>query len=251
MSIGVATSFATTLVQYFSPTKSPFYPIVAMTVVALEWSVEVRGNWSAIFWPLVMVLMISTTLAFLNRPDFDEREYNDQVKFARAAGVSSGVLCLTWLAVSIAPYPAQPNYHYWTVYWCCIIQAAVLLLYTFVYFNKEVVPHTVNFVQLALMTATFIVGATYAAKQFDYALPAAERETHELVFSEIPYWISEPKGRIFSVLILGWVACMILWCNHLRKVFRLTINPSDIRVQPSSNVVPMVKPPSTNDQMAS
>ena len=81
---GSATSFATTIMSYFSPSKSPFYSIIAFGTVALLLS---REQIEAISWlwisvPVFAVLALPAILSFKNRAVFHDDEGEEQLRLA-------------------------------------------------------------------------------------------------------------------------------------------------------------------------
>ncbi len=172
MSIMGAASLATTIFTYFSPTKSPYYAVIAFGTGALVMTREVDHNWAITFLPVAAVLAASTLLSFLSRPAFTSREYNDQLKFARSFGISSAVLSLVGISLAVRPLNVEGvgpinEWYYWVVYGMAIAQMLIFLLYIFIFHNYESKQKGSNFVQLSLVISTLLIGASYAASGFD------------------------------------------------------------------------------------
>ena len=82
MSVSGAAAIATTVFSYFSPTKSPFYTVIAFGAVALILSIEINADYSLlIFIPICVVLLVTTFLSFRSTSDITATEYNNQIKF--------------------------------------------------------------------------------------------------------------------------------------------------------------------------
>lgn len=176
MAAMAAVSIATTVFGYFSPTKSPYYAIIAAGTGALIYSREVHDlNWVIIFVPVVGVLAVSTLLSFFSSPSFTSEEYNNQLKFARSFGISSAIICLVYAAIEIGPEAStqgesttyENTWYFMTSYAVCLMQLLLFLLYIFVFHNYESKQKGQNFVQLSLVVSTFLIGATYAATTYD------------------------------------------------------------------------------------
>ncbi len=108
----------------------------------------------------------------LSRPAFTSREYNDQLKFARSFGISSAVLSLVGLSIAVRPLNVEGigpinEWYYWVVYGMAIAQMFIFLLYIFIFHNYDSKQKGSNFVQLSLVISTLLIGASYAAANFD------------------------------------------------------------------------------------
>lgn len=211
MNLSDAASLATTIGSYFSPTRSPFYPIVAISIISLELSAGIRTNWWIFYLPIAIVLLISTLLSFSSHPEFKKKEYKDQIRFARACTVSAAVLGLAGLGKfeSKTNLITWEQWDFWFVYVAGVAQAAVLMMYTYIYNNRALPSRGLNFVQLALITSSYLLGAAYAAV-------AAQPGKDEFAF----------KVTLVTIL-MGWSLCMLLWMKHLRDAFRTRATPAE------------------------
>lgn len=218
MNISAATSFAQTVLAYFSPTKSPYYSVIAFATTALAMSAPISMNWEIIFFPIVMLLFYCNYLSIFDRPDFEEKEYDDQIKFSRAFSLSSAVLCLVFVGLKIEPDKEAlvNNWHFWVGYLTCISQVSLFCIYAYVYANLQTKPVSRNFVQLALITSTYLIGLTYANIAYDNASPDSETRLHFLY--------------LLITLCLLWLSTMLVWLIHLKKsiVFKF-ITPEDAK----------------------
>jgi uncharacterized membrane protein YjfL (UPF0719 family) len=218
MSFSAATSFAQTILSYFSPTKSPYYSVIAFGVTASIFSADITTNWLIIYIPITLLLLYSTLLSLFDRPDFDEKEYNDQIKFARAFSLSAAILCLVYTGLTVLPDTEtnENHWYFWAAYVACLVQLVLFCFYTFVYANLQTRPVNQNFVQLALITSTFLIGLTYTNNAYASAIEYDDVEMmdHYLV--------------IFLCLYVFWLLTAFVWFNHLRKtiVFKVLI-PQD------------------------
>jgi magnesium-transporting ATPase (P-type) len=222
MSIGGAASIATTVFAYFSPTKSPYYAVIAFGTGALVMTRFVPvHNWAITFWPVVLVLAASTLLSFLSRPAFTSEEYNNQLKFARSFGISSAVLCLVWVSTAVepgvvkgagqgAPKSLENHWYYWVVYAMAIAQILIFLLYIFIFHNYDARQKGKNFIQLSLVIATLLIGASYAASTYR-------------VYDDRPY-----DYAVVIALAALWSMCALNLGYYLARNFKLA-PPADAR----------------------
>ena len=208
-----ATSLATTIFSYFSPTKSPYYSVIAFSAVALTLSVDVRENYWLIVAPMFLVMAISTALALRSKPDFTSREYNNQLRFARAFGISSAVLCLAFIGLRIEPEPDPDlperivnSWWFWAGYAAAVGQAGLFMLYIFIYHSYESKQRGVNFIQLSLIFGTFLIAATYISVEH------GGRET-------------EPVVALLFLYLL-WTICALFILGYLLRNFQL-VRPED------------------------
>ncbi|MCW8914361.1 MAG: hypothetical protein OQK24_00745 [Magnetovibrio sp.] len=168
MIASAAMSFATTVFGYFSPTKSPYYAVIVFGTVAATILMDANEiNWIFGFVPVALTLLISSALAFRSKPDFTAKEYNDQLKFARSFGVSSALLCLALAVAMIEPETSdgrtENRFEYLLAYGASLVHIILFLSYIFVFHNFNARRRGVNFVQISLITSTYLIGVTYVA----------------------------------------------------------------------------------------
>ena len=211
---GSATSFATTVLSYFSPSKSPFYSVVAFGTIALVLSCEKidKVDFLAVFTPIFLVLALSAFLSFKNRPDFEEGQGEEQLRFARSFSISSALLSFVLTARAVD----ENILIFWINYIACLSQIVTFLMYTWARSQTPEEQTRINFVQFALITATFLIGASYSSIEYVSSLVLKEGET------EIPAY----AGRYFLVavsLYFLWFCCLIYWLKHLSTLIRIEI----------------------------
>lgn len=216
MSISAATTFAQTVLTYFSPTKSPYYSVIAFATTALVMSASIASNWFIVYLPIVILLAYSTFLSVFDKPIFEEKEYDDQIKFSRAFSLSAAVLCLVLTALIIEP-DEETNinpWNFWVGYAASLIQLIIFSIYAYVYANLQTKQVSRNFVQLALITSTYLIGLSYTNFSYNDARIDSTASNHF-------YYL-------FLTLIFFWLSTILVWLNHLRKSveFRVLI-PED------------------------
>lgn len=207
---GSATSFATTILSYFSPSKSPFYSVIAFGTVALLLSCEKieAVSWLWVSIPIFSVLLLSSVLSFQNRALFQEGEGEDQLRFARSFSISSGLLTFVLTARATEQVPLA----FWANYDACIAQVVVFLLYAWARSESLEEQEDLNFVQFALITATFLIGASYANAQYASAVtstPPSPYLSRYLIAS--------------ASLYLLWFSLLLVWVRHLAKLIQINI----------------------------
>ena len=165
-----ALPIVTTIFTYFSPTKSPYYAVISFGTAALVMAREVHeSNWLIVYLPIFLTLFMSAVLSLRSRPEFTSEEYNNQLRFARSFGVSSAVLCLAYAALNVESYDQEGElvnrWFFWSSYFISLAQTILFLLFIFIYHNYDSRQTGQNFIQLALVTASFLIGATYTVAQ--------------------------------------------------------------------------------------
>ena len=211
MSVTAAMSFAQTVLSYFSPTKSPYYSVIAFGTVSLILTEEISDkNWSIIFFPIIILLLYSTVLSIFDKPNFDNQEYDDQIKFSRAFSLSVAVSCMVYTGLSIEPDEFGNPWYFWVAYAACIVQLSIFSFYAYVYANLKTKPVNRNFVQLALITSTYLIGFAYANTNIN--------ESYHFFY-------------ICISLFLFWSLTILVWLDHLRKsiVFKILVPVDTVR----------------------
>lgn len=214
MALPAATALAATIFSYFSPTKSPFYTVISFGALGLVLAVEVEANFDLVFVPICAVLLVSTLLSFRNAPNFSAEEYNNQIKFARSFGISAAILCLVFLAREVEPIApdggGDPRNHwwFWAGYATGLTQAAIFLLYIFIYHNYDSRQRGVNVIQMSLIISTYLIAATYVSVEH-------YRDIEE----------SAPN-RVLIALYVYWGLCALFMLVYLLRNFRLAM-PAD------------------------
>ncbi len=208
--VGPATSFASTILSYFSPTKSPFYSVIAFGTIALILTCErlEKVNWFWVSLPVFAVLALSAVLSFKYVTVFEPGEGEDQLRFARSFSISSALLTF----VITARETQQDSLAFWANYDACLAQIVTFLMYTWVRSESAEEQHKLNFVQFALITATFLIGASYANAQY------ASRVTEKLAQP------STERYLVVAVSLYGlWLCLLLLWIKHLAGLIEITI----------------------------
>lgn len=165
-----ALPIVTTVFSYFSPTKSPYYAVISFGTVGLVLARQINEtNWLIIFLPIYLTLLVSTILSLRSRPEFTSEEYNNQLRFARSFGISSAILCLVFTGLRVESFDDQGvlinRWFFWSGYFVCLAQIVVFLLYIFIYHNYDAHQAGRNFIQITLVTASFLIGSTYTVTQ--------------------------------------------------------------------------------------
>lgn len=209
---GPATSFATTILSYFSPAKSPFYGVIAFGTVALILSAERidKMPWLSVAIPIYVVLVLSLVLSLKYRPNFEEGQGEDQMMFARSFAISSALLALVLTARSVQ----DDNLAFWTNYVACLAQVVVFLAYAWARSQSSEEQSQINFVQFALISITFLVGASYSNIEYVVFITKAQDK------------VSLEGERYFMVaagLYLLWSFSLARWIKHLLTLIRVEI----------------------------
>lgn len=216
---GTGMSIMTTIIGYFHPSKSPFYGIIAIGTIALALSCNSldKVSWYFVSIPIYLVLFISLMMAFLNTPSSTHENVPDQLRFARSFSVSSALLCLVLTAMKVD----ENTTAFILTYVVCLIQIITFLLYTYARSKKEETQTNLNYVQLALITTTFLIGASYCIVHLEQRTVILDKPENY----EILRWFMKPEYREAAIgLYLLWSICIIYWINYLRKIIKLSIS---------------------------
>lgn len=209
---GPATSFATTILSYFSPARSPFYGVIAFGTVALILSAEKidKMPWLLVAVPIFGVLLLSLAFSLKFRPNFEEGQGEDQLMFARSFAISSALLTFVLTARSVE----ENDLAFWANYLVCLAQVVVFLAYAWARSQSTEEQVQFNFVQFALISIAFLVGASYSNVEY-VQLVAREAEQD-----------APDAGRYFMVatgLYVLWFLALIRWVKHLATLIRVEI----------------------------
>jgi hypothetical protein len=208
--VGPATSFASTVLSYFSPAKSPFYSVIAFGTAAFILSCEQidQAVWMAVAVPIYVVLGLALGLSFRARTVFAEGEGEEQLRFARSFIISSGLLAFVLTARAVN----KNGLAFWTNYAACLLQISTFLVYWWARSHTAEEQTNVNFVQLALITATFLIGASYASSKYVVALTDKDNPSN-----------ASNYFRVAAGLYFWWLVCLGWWLRHLSTLIRVQI----------------------------
>lgn len=223
-----ALPIVTTVFSYFSPTKSPYYAVISFGTAGLVLAREINQmNWLIVFLPIYLTLLVSTVLSLRSRPEFTSEEYNNQLRFARSFGISSAILCLAFTGLRVESYDDQGDlvnrWFFWSGYFVCLAQMVVFLLYIFIYHNYDARQTGRNFIQLTLVTSSFLIGATYTVTE---------------------YFDAESTPHLVTLLGLYalWAICIAYLSLYLAENFQL---------EPPQDATPQRSPPEETAAAAS
>lgn len=168
------------VLAYINPVKYPFYVIILLGIITL---VDVSNNniiqdkWYFITCPIFVAMVLSLYLAFLDSQSLENRRaYEFQMKLARMIGIIVPFVCFIVVKDNVLK-----NENFLWLYLPCIIQIFVFIVFAFIaikngkeYFSKF------NFIQLAMITTSLIVGITYCSINYVHNLD----EKKEINFSK-------------------------------------------------------------------
>ncbi len=211
---GPAASIANTIFSYFSPSKSPFYAVIAFGTVALLLSCEKIDSalWLPVAIPIWLVLAVAWLLSFQDRPSFEAGQHEEQLRFARSFSISSALLAIVLTARAVD----QDLPSFWGNYVACFLQVLIFLLYAWARSATEESAAAMNFVQFALITTTFLVGASFGLTEYVQHLPKPDRDANSSIVA-FQYLCSA-----ISLYAL-WAACIVRWSKHLATLIRVEI----------------------------
>lgn len=207
-------SIVSTIFSYFSPAKSPFYAVIAFGTTSLVFACYKLSpfGWWLIYIPLAFVLCIALKLSLKDRAVFSDTESSEQIRFARSFSVSVAMLALVYTAREVDGHDIQ----FFTSYAVCILQIIVFLLYTWARSHIEESIDGENFVQICLITSTFLIGASYANTEYVGCLARYADEPNIETLCKKFFIVS-------FTLYAMWMACIIFWIRHLASLIKIHI----------------------------
>jgi hypothetical protein len=101
--LGAIESAGSSLLNYFSPTRSPYYTVAVAACFALAWVAEVddKGQWLYLAIPSFVVASMTLYLSFDAKNVLTEAEHAEQLRFARSTSISAAVVSLSIAGRSI------------------------------------------------------------------------------------------------------------------------------------------------------
>lgn len=199
---------AGTLLNYFSPTRSPYYTVALAACFALAWVCDVQqsNQWLMLSIPAFVVAAITLWLSFDAKNVLSEAEHAEQLRFARSTSISAAVLSLAFAGSHIAWSGNQPSFFYWTL-GLCSIQIVIFVVFSWALNQEGSLPGSNrNYVQLTLLTSAFLVDTVT-----NLALASSETVNEKVTH------------HIRTALALGilWLFCAAFWVMTLRKVISI------------------------------
>jgi hypothetical protein len=198
-------TYAETVLRYFNPSRSPFYAIIAVAVIALELADNtLKGSrWALVATILLAILTIGVTFSLSSKVTMAVEEYSDQLSLSRSICISAALLALWFFG---ANYEDDPRFY--CVVALALFQAVTFLLYTWAGTERPPTLHETNYVQLGLITTTLFLGALFLLKKVVVSQ------------GQIDWWGTADANTAAIVLLLLWIACMRVW---LRLISTLVI----------------------------
>jgi hypothetical protein len=195
--VGSVASFASTVWNYFSPSRSPFYSTIVAGSVAMVLSCDnIEGKrWYQVAVPIFAVLGVSLLLSNENKARANEQK--DQLTFGRSLCISSAILTLVIVSGEVKDQTFSFDMNYGT----CLTQICVFVIYVWARNKAPLETSDSNFVQLALVTTTFLVTGGWALAQYATNLKDSVLARHYLIVAMGLYGL--------------WFICTCLWIRHL------------------------------------
>lgn len=209
--LGSAVPIGNAILAHFNPAKSPFYGVIAFGTAALLLTCQgiAPAHWQAVSVPIWCVLAIAWSLSLNDAHTFEPGQHEDQLRFARSLSISGALLALVLTARAVDAQPMA----FWLNYIACFFQVLVFLLYTWARSRRCEDCSGMNFVQFALITTTFLVGASYGLSKYASLLAEDTPVSTDEAFRFLSAAIS---------LYALWALCVLRWCKHLFTLVRIT-----------------------------
>ena len=266
MAISPFTQFAavTRVMEYLRPDRSPFFVVIVTGIAGIMYlcSQDILGiTFYVAALPIVAVLTCLTGLCLISTQNGNVggdkgeaaaslspeelQEIDNQLRLSRSLGIMSGVFCLA-LGGSDAVYELPfilggETFSmdvtlgvFCVIYVTSVVQILIFVVYAAIRVNRrEPAPSSSNFVQIALVTSAFLVGAAICMYQADELTFIVRHEIKELTISEDGTKVNKsPEDGINKFLLasialyLHWLWCQVHWVKQLGKVVQISIRPS-------------------------
>ena len=222
MSATAAFTYAQTVLRYFNPSRSPFYAIIAIGTISLDYAYDgLEGTrWHIVAGIIMAVLGIATWISLTDRATMSKEEYVDQLYFSRSICVSAALMALTYFSVGY-----QDELRFNVVLVMSIVQTLTFLLYIWARKDSPQELTDTNYVQLALITTTFFLGAMNLLQT-----PASGVEDQGIEWKQT---LSENFPSLYLSIL--WLTCIRVWWQLIRKlVIILERRPEKSNTSPAS-----------------
>jgi hypothetical protein len=209
MAIPGAAEGVTGLLNYFNPSKSPYYTIGIAACVSLYFACDVQrhGLWRCLSYPVFVVAFLTFLLALDAKNYLSKEAHAEQLRFARSTCISFAVLTLSFAGREIANgSPKDPMSHlqtinFWTVVIICSVQTGLFLLTNWALNKEEGVLEDHNYVQITLLTSAFLIDTSVNLTQgYGDDIQSAQHQT---------------TAYILGIL---WILCVAFWIIKLAKL---------------------------------
>ena len=199
------------LLNYFNPSKSPYYTIGIAACVSLYYACEVErhGLWKWLAYPVFVVAFLTFVLALDARNYLTKEAHAEQLRFARSTCISFAILTLSFAGREIARGPAgasqmtsQQATNFWIVVIICSVQTALFLLTNWAMNKKEEgVMEDHNYVQITLLTSAFLIDTCINLTQgYGDDISSNQHQTTAYVLGSF------------------WILCVVFWIYKLAKL---------------------------------
>jgi hypothetical protein len=210
MAIPGAAEGVTGLLNYFNPSKSPYYTIGIAACISLYFACDVErpGLWKWLAYPVFLVAFLTFVLALDAKNFLSKEAHAEQLRFARSTCISFAVLTLSFAGRQIAQGPAnvsmnnRQTHNFWIVVIICSAQTALFLVTNWA-LNKEEegIMEDHNYVQITLLTSAFLIDTSVNLTQgFGDDIQSTQHQT--------------------TAYVLGtfWILCVAFWIYKLAKL---------------------------------
>jgi hypothetical protein len=154
-------------------------------------------RWYEVAIPVYLVLVVSLILSRENKARPDEQK--DQLTFGRSLCISSAIITLVVVSGQV-----EDTFSFDLNYGTCLAQICVFIIYVWARNKAPLETTDFNFVQLALITTTFLVNAGWAITQYGGSKSGTSTEHHFLI--------------VALALYLLWFICTCFWLRHLGRL---------------------------------
>jgi hypothetical protein len=200
----LSAEYVSTILNYFSPTKSPYYTVGLAACIALAVACDVTGSvrWLCLAIPAFLVAVLTFFLSIDSENTLSKAEHAEQLRFARSTCISVAVIALGWGGQVIATSDgAVSGIFALNVFMCCF-QISLFLLYSWALNKRDLLGADHNYVQITLLTSAVLGDTSYNLSQ-----AASSKEIGSLHHAWTAY-----------ALALLWLGCIIFWIRKLANL---------------------------------
>lgn len=205
---------ASSMLNYLSPTKSPFYLITSFSCFGLIQGLTTESEiYNYYIFSLGVILAVSLYLVLRSRvapanpsqtaSGFDD--YEPELKFARSVVLAAAVISF----IAIFSKLNKLDGHFWLFFVPFVIQIGLFLFYSYLVTTKDEkeLPGRFNFLQLSLITTIYFLANTYLI---------SINPDSDLTFES-------RHLRLSTFFLLMWGICINRWIQHIRKIVKFYI----------------------------
>lgn len=218
------------IIGYIFPKNTYNYLIVAAGTFSLWLLSQEKSNWLLGFFPVIIVLLISTIFCIRGKIIYAKLEYNRVIEYVRSFGVSMGTLCIALAATKVLSSPhegCERYWFFWLAYGVSLLQIFICGSFFLIRKVRKFSHEEVNIGEIALVMAIYLLGTTFVAIYITVKVCVSATFAEE-------WWqyflLPDLKYSICTLVALAslWALCAATWVLHLIRALKLEFKLRDI-----------------------